>query len=91
MILPVQIYTFPMILLVQIYTFPAKYASENYTFPIIEAKKYQTSPMEWLWVVGCGILVYLWDKLMLGFAFQPTTNNRQPTTNNPSYIKALYT
>ena len=37
MILPVQIYTFPMILLVQIYTFPTKYASENYTFPIIEA------------------------------------------------------
>ena len=53
MILPVQIYTFPMIFQVQIYTFPTKYASENYTFPIIEAKKTQTSPMEWLLVVGC--------------------------------------
>ena len=36
----------------------------------------------WLWVVGCGILVYLWDKLMVGFAFQPTTHNRQSTTHN---------
>ena len=62
MILSVQIYTFPMILLVQIYTFPKKYASENCTFPIIEAKKSQTSPMEWLWVVGC------W--LSLGIVFQ---------------------
>ena len=35
-------------------------------------------------VVSCWLLVYLWDKLMVGFAFQPTTNN-------PSYIKALYT
>ena len=34
-----------------------------------------------LWVVGCGLLVYLWDKLMVGFAFQPTTNNQQPITN----------
>lgn len=40
----------------------------------------------WLWVVGCGILVYLCDKLMLGFAFQPTTNNRQPTTHNQQPI-----
>ena len=37
-----------------------------------------------LWVMGCGLLVYLWDKLMVGFAFQQTTGN-------PSYIKALYT
>ena len=35
-----------------------------------------------LWVVGCGLLVYLWDKLMVGFAFQPTTHNRRPTTNH---------
>ena len=28
--------------------------------------------------MGCWLLVYLWDKLMVGFAFQPTTNNRQP-------------
>ena len=27
-----------------------------------------------LWVMGCGLLVYLWDKLMVGFAFQPTTH-----------------
>ena len=32
--------------------------------------------------MGCGLLVYLWDKLMVGFAFQPTTHNRQPTTNH---------
>ena len=31
-----------------------------------------------LWVMGCWLLVYLWDKLMVGFAFQPTTHNRQP-------------
>ena len=35
-----------------------------------------------LWVMGCWLLVYLWDKLMVGFAFQPTTNDRQPTTDN---------
>ena len=34
-----------------------------------------------LWVMGCGLLVYLWDKLMVGFAFQPTTGNQSPTTN----------
>lgn len=27
-------------------------------------------------VVGCWLLVYLWDKLMVGFAFQPTTDNQ---------------
>ena len=31
-----------------------------------------------LWVMGCGLWVYLWDKLMVGFAFQPTTHNQQP-------------
>ena len=31
-----------------------------------------------LWVMGCWLLVYLWDKLMVEFAFQPTNNNRQP-------------
>ena len=35
-----------------------------------------------LWVMGCWLLVYLWDKLMVGFAFQPTTHNQQPTTDN---------
>ena len=35
-----------------------------------------------LWVMGCWLLVYLWDKLMVGFAFQPTTNDPQPTTHN---------
>ena len=35
-----------------------------------------------LWVMGCWLLVYLWDKLMVGFAFQPTTNDPQPTTDN---------
>ena len=35
-----------------------------------------------LWVMGCWLLVYLWDKLMVGFAFQPTTHNQQPTTNH---------
>ena len=28
--------------------------------------------------MGCWLLVYLWDKLMVGFAFQPTTHNQQP-------------
>lgn len=32
--------------------------------------------------MGCWLLVYLWDKLMVGFAFQPTTDNQQPTTNH---------
>lgn len=26
--------------------------------------------------MGCWLLVYLWDKLMVGFAFQPTTDNQ---------------
>ena len=32
--------------------------------------------------MGCWLLVYLWDKLMVGFAFQPTTGNQSPTTNH---------
>lgn len=38
-------------------------------------------------VVGCWLLVYLWDKLMVGFAFQPTTDNQQPSTNH--YLNSM--
>lgn len=34
--------------------------------------------------MGCWLLVYLWDKLMVGFAFQPTTNDPQPTNRQPT-------
>lgn len=37
--------------------------------------------------MGCWLLVYLWDKLMVGFAFQPTTDNQQPTTNH--YLNSM--